>query len=681
MFIEKIRKIIYGFRKGKLEERFRSPEIYSPGEGKKAQAPLPPEKIYITKEYIINPTLRNIILFAVFLGLFFYLSSLVFKFLRFDVNKVKISLEASEFIPSGKTFDFKLVIRNQNRRFLENAVLEIFPPKEILYLSLEEGDLEKKKDFYNFFIGEIPKKSIKELHFKAIVLSQKDERLPFKFRFYFYNPLSLSNTYREFTYFFTIADTPVEIVITKLTPTLVYNQNVKLSFKIKNSSELDLKDLKFLIKYPTNFNPINFSIIPTISNNIWIFREFSKNEEKEIIIEGFFSYVESQKEVGFSSELLYKNIFNEEVSVGETSLISELRPPPLVLSINSFKAEIPEKIISPNFIPQLKEFKERDGVKRGENILIKIKVKNTLNVSINDIKLEVSLSNIDKREISFPLSYVTLKRSFNDPLVYKDRNFRNPSYNLKIFEGGYYISQSNKIIWDKSNYPAFFVLSPSEEKEVNFLLKIKKEIPITSSNNQIKSIIIAKVYSERIPYSAAGIKIEDKATYALKLNTDLGVKSSISKESPYFENKGPLPLQENVKTTFVVKFEVFNSYNYLQDFILKAKLNDFVDFESGPYPSQELLEYNALTNEVIWRIPKINPGTGYYNNKKFVYFQISITPSKDLPFYYPPSQIQQGLYPPIVFLKDIKVQANDNFFNKKIGFSLPDIKYKTYIIR
>lgn len=681
MFLDKLKKILFGEAPGSIEQRYEKPSVYAPGKGINERIE-EPSNIIVVKESLISPTTRNLLLFGIFIGVILITASFIYRFIRFDNSKIQLEISGAQSIPAGKPFAFKLRVINRNRKTIDNTFLNISVPQELLDFKSKDSEIEKTNEGYKILLGTIQKNNIKELNFEALILGPKDKGVEFNFAFNFRNPLSLDNTVITKGSDFIISGDPIDFSISREIPTIVYNQEAKFSLNYNNKTDIDLSNLKIELSYPINFQTFKFSLAPSSANNVWILNSLSQGMQGKIDISGIFDFIENQKGASIEGKVYFINQRNEQIVIARNLLKFSIEEPPLLLSLATFKFLIDKNALyTSNVFPIENPFTEIDGVNRGEKILVRIKIKNTSQVPIEDIKIQTGL-NLDNREIAV-ISPFVFTQNINDPLLYKTKEFIDPDskYNLKIFDFGSFSGSGNMISWDKFSYPALAILNPNETKEASFIIRIKDKIDPTNNNQEIKSLINIGISSGKIPVELAGLTLEDHRAFALKLNTDLGVTTDIVKDSPYFTNYGRVPMQELVKSTFVVGLKIFNSFNNLSNFVLKAKPNYFIDFEAGPYPKTEKLYYDNLANEIVWKVDKILPGNNYYGKGDIVYFQVSITPTKDLPYYYDIDTIQRGLYKPIVFLQNIRIEANDNFLNKKIGFTLPDITYLTYIIK
>ncbi len=688
MFLEKIKKILFGQERGSYEERFEKPSVYAPGKGvgEKLEEPA---KIVVSKEYLISLTMRNLFMIAVFLIAFLIVGGLLYRLFRFDVKKVSLDIRGVEAAASGKPFAFKVVVRNANRNDLGSTFLTITEPKEISYLKVYDGNLEKTQGGYKIILGEVAAKSIKEVNFEAMAMAPKDAKITLGFELNFVNPLSLTRNIVNNTYLVMISEDPLDFSITQGTPTIVYNQEVKFVIRYRNKTDIRIHNAKIELFYPLNFQPYRYSRLPSSGNNIWRITGLARGDEEVIEIYGVFDFVDNQKEAAIEGRIFSINERNEEVVVARGILNFPIKEPPLLISVSAYKLILaPGPEYQQVLIPKEEPFKEVNGVMRGDDILFRIKIKNTSMAAIEDIKLE-AFFDLDGREIENPPSTYVFARNINDPLLYKDPKFIDIKnrYTLKITDSGLFTTSSNMVIWDKFKYPALTILAPQETKETAVIIKIKDKIEPVAGNSFMRSLVTFRVYSDKVPFQLAGLKLEDSRTFALKMNTDFGMTPFHSYESPYFESVGRIPFQVQVKTTYVIGFKVYNTFNTLSNFVLRGKLSPYFDYENTFYPQEEDVTFDPLNREIIWKVAKLLPGANYYTDGPKMYFQVSITPTKDLPFFYDNQRpedvkiIQNKEYPAIPIFTDIRAEANDDFLSKKVSIKVSDIKIKTYIIK
>lgn len=688
MFLEKIKKILFGQTKGQLSERLEKPSLYAPGkgEGKALEAP---EKIVVTKEYLFSPTVKNLLLIGIFLIAILIIGIFIYRFARFDIKKVSLDIRGIERVAAGKPFGFKVVVGNANRHGFSDAILTISAPPELDYLKIIEGNIEKTRTGYKVLVGEIAGKSIKEVNFEAMAMAPKDTRLTLNLELNFIKPSSFKRSNITNAYTLLISEDPFDFSIAQGMPTFVYNQEAKFVVRYRNKTDVRISNAKIELFYPLNFQPYRYSRLPSSGNNIWNIVGLEKGAEGIIEIYGVFDFVENQKEAAIEGKVLSINARNEEIIVAKNILSFAIKEPPLLLSVSARKLIfVPGDEARSIFIPNEQEFKEIDGIRRNETILFRIKIKNTSSVIIEDVNLE-TLFDLDERQIDSSLSFYSFSRNINDPQLYKDPNFidsRN-RYVIKATDSGVFDAQNRRVWWNKFKYPALAILAPQETKETAVIIKIKNTIDILPINNLMKSLVSFKAFSDKVPFQLAGLRLEDKRTFALKTNTDFGLNYEQMHNSPYFVTQGPIPFQAQVKTTYVIGFKVYNTFNTLSNFELRGKLSSYFDYENKFYPASENVSFDPLTREIIWRVGKLLPGANYYTKGPMMYFQVAITPTSDLPFFYDNNRpedvdiVQNKKYPPIPIFTNILAQANDDFLNKRLLISLPDIKIHTYIIK
>lgn len=688
MFLDKIKKILFGETKGEFGERFEKPPVYAPGKGV-GKTLEEPEKIVVAKEYLISPTTRNFLMIGVFLVAVLVTVGLLYKLFRFDIKKVALDIRGAEAAASGKTFAFKIVVRNANRKGLGGAFLTIGAPAELNYLKSSDGNLERIQSGYKILIGDVAGKSIKEISFEAMAMAPKDTKITFSVELNFMNPSSLARNVVNNTYTVVISEDPFDFSIAQGTPTIVYNQEIKFVIRYKNKTDIRIPNSKIHLYYPLNFQPYRYSRLPSSGNSIWNISGLAKGDEGLIEIYGVFDFVENQKEAAIEGKIFATNARNEEVVVAKNVLSFPIKEPPLLLSVATYKLILaPGAEYQSVLIPTEQPFKEANGVMRGDDILFRIKIKNTSLAPIEDIKLEAIL-DLDGREIQNPPSTYVFARNINDPLLYKDPKFIDikNKYTLKITDSGVFATSSLKVMWDKAKYPALSILLPQETKETAIIIKVKDKIEPVAGNSFMKSLIAFRVYSDKVPVQLAGLRLEDQRTFALKMNTDFGMTSFHSHESPYFESAGRIPFQVQVKTTYAIGFKAYNTFNTLSNFVLRGKLSTYFDYENIFYPENEDVIFDPLNREIVWQVVRLPPGANYYTDGPEMYFQVSITPTKDLPFFYDNKRpedvevIQNKEYPAIPIFTDVRVEANDDFLNKRVSIKLSDIKIKTYIIK
>jgi len=201
----------------------------------------------------------------------------------------------------------------------------------------------------------------------------------------------------------------------------------------------------------------------------------------------------------------------------------------------------------------------------------------------------------------------------------------NPS-SVKVLDNGFFQSFNNSILWDSRSLPALGDMAPGAEQNLSFQLTPLLYSQIAAlSKPEIEMTIVAR--GQRVLDSGSSEQIEATETRKIILATDLSVSAKTYRSVGSLENSGPIPPKANTPTTYTVYWSISNSFNQVSNAEVRATLPSYVKWNNLHDPSGEIISFDPVTNQVVWKVGSILPNTGFGSLKKEVYFQLEFLPS------------------------------------------------------
>lgn len=175
----------------------------------------------------------------------------------------------------------------------------------------------------------------------------------------------------------------------------------------------------------------------------------------------------------------------------------------------------------------------------------------------------------------------------------------------------------NTILWDSRVLPKLRFLEAGEEEKVEFWVKLKNELPISSDkdkNPQVKAKVTLGQAREE---------------FLTKINSKLEISQKGLFQDSTFQNSGPIPPKVGETTTYTIFWQLKNYYNDLRNVKVKANLPSQVRLTGEMNPPDARLTFDQNSREVIWEIGDLNWGTGVLTQAPELAFQIAITPTAE----------------------------------------------------
>lgn len=560
-----------------IKGRPEAPEVFQPKETAperpalewQEQIETPSQQSMTVKQIRKKNFLRRFtygFLFLIFIAAAYF--GYIYFYATFQKSDLLLKIRGPETAESGENVRFFVSYQNRSGFDLENAILIFEWPQNSAPQGSNVLRIEKR-------IGVIPSGRESAITFDGQVFGVKNDKLAVSAVLKF-TPKGQEKSYETKSVFESIiSKTPFSIVM-NMPPRAVSGNEIELFLEYQNLSETVFPDMQLKLEYPEEFIFSSAEPTPSFSNNRWDFEKIGGKETGKIKIKGILSGKDNeirlfQASIGKEEKGEFAGYFSNQVSVVMSSTIL--------------------------FAYQTVNDARESAASLGDVLKYKIIYRNTSDVAIPNVTVSMK---IDGKVID-----------------YKSLDIRWGSFS----------GATNSIIWNASGVPQLALLSPGEEGEVSFSVRLKRSADISgfTDRNFIVSSI-AKVESEQIPESLKGIPIGNEDKIDVKVNTAVNFASKgIYKDAP-IENSGPIPPKVGQKTTYNIIWQLTNSANDIENGKIEASLPPHVYFEGKISPTGYDIVYEKDTGKIIWNIGKIPAGTGFIMPAMQAAFQISITP-------------------------------------------------------
>jgi uncharacterized repeat protein (TIGR01451 family) len=530
----------------------------------------------------------------------------------FKPENVLIEFHGDAEIRSGDLLTYKLLIKNENRASLKNAVLKINYPEELI---VQKANFMRDGPSGSFYIdvGNINSFETRDFELKFNVFSPYGNQ-PYLKAELSYQPDNFSSEFvKTNNHLFDIKGAVVSFSL--ISPNeAASGELVKFIGVLTNNSVNDFDNLILEMEYSDDFE-FESSGLEMIDgeNNKFKITNLKAGEKREVEVVGSF--------VGQTNSV--KRMVGKIGVLGEDRNLSEISLAEESIKIIPSRVALEQEIIS--------GVDEDLTVKAGDTVRYRIKFKNNSSSPLLDLILKESLegSLIDESSVQAT--------------------------------NGYYNLDSKEIVWKASDVPVLKKLNPGEEGVVEFQYMVKENfVPEDEDNQALKSQV--KISSSNVDVSLLHNKEINSESKILKVKTNLDVLVSGSFGEGPFKNSGPLPVKAGEETTFTIKVSLKNSFNKINKPNLTIKLPSGIIWKDSFHRSSGNVNFNDRTNELKWEMNSLSPQVGYKNPTEELIFQIGIIPQKD------------GSNREVVLVNEVVLNGFEEFIEKQLVEKVDNFK-------
>ncbi len=533
-----------------------------------------------------EPKKSHVLKRILIVGIFALIASVIFAWYMYSSggnyisgNNIDIKVIGPVATPGGEVLALDFDIYNGNSEKLEAVDLIVEYPEGTRKIDGSTTVLSDRVPIGEIQRGQTARRQIQVLLFGEENV-KKEIRLTVEYRV----PGSIILFRKEKIYPIFIGSAPVSIDVTSFKE-VVPNQSTTFKAVITSNSKEIVKSLIFKAEYPAGFRFEKASPSTSFGENTWSLGDMKPGDKKEIEITGqiigdpnierYFGFIAGTEDPIDHSRVGIKLVESKEkVLVRRPFLAADI-------SLN------------------------RDGAavyigNAGEPIRGEIVWQNNLTVPVYDVVIEMKLNGatLDKKSVNA--------------------------------ERGFYSSQNNVLVWDRTNMEELAEVQPGSTGSFQFSLA---SLPPTFQNNStlrrqtidLNLTIKAKRLSEnRVPE-----EIKSNTSREIKIASRLNLSSRIVRNFGPFENTGPIPPVAERATTYTILHSVSNSFNTVKNVTYKATLPSYVTWlgKVNPESAATNVKYNSDTREITWSLGDMTPGTGYGTSPREFSYQVSITPS------------------------------------------------------
>ncbi len=539
-----------------------SPEFKNPDE-------VDIQPLEITPVQKKRPYRKYILLASV--GFFTLVAILSSVYLFFGVNQISaknisLTISAPFGIAAGDSLPLQISVSNQNSVQVESATLIINYPSGTKTANEEARDIyEERIPIEVIAAGEA-------LNIPTSILLFGEENEDKEIKASIEYRVSGSNGT-----FFKEAE-PIKVKISS-SPLVVKVESVE---KVSSGQEIEIKiilqsnaaavqrNLLVSASYPNSFIYSESDPKPVYGENEWLIDEIQPRSTKTIILRGRINGLAGEEaEIKFSVGTPRSDnqfIMGSTLSKTQTSYTIERAFIEVGVEINQ----------------------DKDGtavIDKGQDARVKINVKNTLDESIYDMRVEVTPKGNLVRD------------------------------NQLVIDGGFYDSGSKVISYEVSGTPSLAEVRPGETKTFEFIVKADPNQTTGSFD------VSTSVFAKRVGESRVSEQVVGTAIAQAKYSSEIDVSAQVGRNDGNFADVGPIPPQAQKETTYTITLVAEAGINDTSNMTLTTTLPQYVTW-LDKYEGEGSVVFNTVNKQLLWSIGNLSAKT-----QKQLKIQVSLLPS------------------------------------------------------
>jgi hypothetical protein len=491
----------------------------------------------------------------------------------FQEENIRLSLSGPNDVASAESVVFIFEYDNDNWASLENATVvfeypETFQPENAPNVVINTSRAEQT-------IGTIPSRGKGTIALRGKFYSYQGDRLAIS-AVLRYSPSSLSSSFeKRVRQDVRIVSSPIFFEIVAPLES-AQGQEIQYEIRYSNNGTADFTNLHVKIDYPDGFEFIDANPRPVEGNALWKTDTLKSRMEGAIVIRGILSGERDQQKAIRGGIGFFR---------GDGKFVT--------YSEHERRTRV---VASPFSISQMINGNIRDvALDPGDSIVYQVTYKNEGNVGIRDAILSVELDSpyLDYRTLSFSTS-----------------------------ERGAYDQSRRVVSWKASDLPALARVEPGQGGSVSFSVATYEDLKerfLGVRELTIRSI--AKIDSPDIPVLTGLTKVIASSEVIAKINSSVSVALTGLYQDSVFENSGPQPMVVGQETTYSMHYSIANTLNTIENGRASILLPTGIRYTGKRSPENERISFNERTNELIWDIGSIVPGT-----TREIVFQIAVVP-------------------------------------------------------
>lgn len=229
--------------------------------------------------------------------------------------------------------------------------------------------------------------------------------------------------------------------------------------------------------------------------------------------------------------------------------------------------------------------------------------------------------------------------------------------------GGFYRSVDTTVIYSKENNNTLARMAPGSVGNGTFSFSTKAPEYMKSMRSPTITAVVT-VSGKSVGEGNKPQTLTSSFTHLIRVGTDFSVVAQSSRSRGPFTNKGPIPPQANVESTYTILLDLTSTVNPVAGATVQASLPSYVRYLGVTSPADGSITFDASTRVVTWAAGEVAAGTSSAAPKRAA-FQVALLPSIS----------QKGTNPTLV--SSITYTGTDKFTKEQLKGSVYDVTTQT----
>jgi hypothetical protein len=519
-----------------------------------------------------------------------------------STSKIDIKITGPSSVKSGEVSDFIIDITNNNSTDL------VLSDLMVQYPDGSKSPIDRAIDLYNvrLSIGTIRSGETIRQKNSVVFFGELNAKKNVKYSYEF-NIVDSSTIFKkEKDIGVFIAGSPINVVINNIKE-INNNQELTFDIEINSNTEEVLKNIQLKVEYPFGYKLLESNPKPVADNNTWSFDSIDALSTTSIRIKG-----------KFTGEINVDKNFRFILGVEDNKTKEMLT----VLSTQDTLVAIRKPFVATRLLID-GDGMDVKSVTYDQNLKSDLIITNNLKEIITDVVVEVSVAGV-------LIDRMSVKSS-----------------------DGFYDSNRDIILWDKSLNAGLTSIPPGESRELSFnIATIKSDDNLIKSLRRAVSDITINIKAGRMGTDRVTENVNASTKKQLRLKTDAFFNSNMGYSSGVFSP------EVNKEVIYKYTGNISNTANTLKDVVFNAKLppnaiwkNSYV---SNVTINPASVRYNKSTREISINLSDIEAGAGIDKVLREFSFLIGFIPTLT----------QTGQYP--IVIMNPTITATDSFTGERI---------------
>jgi hypothetical protein len=483
-------------------------------------------------------------------------------------KNVEIRVIAPTSISAGEVVEMEIVISNKNNADLTVTNLAVQYPQG----TRNPDDPTQSYTYAREELGSIRAGREATYTGRAVLFGERGETKEIRVSVEYRVQGSNATFYKEKIYELVIGDSPITMNVSQ--PSSVTSGDIfTTTLTLSLNSDEPMKNVVIKAEYPYGFTLVDSTPAVSGDGNTWLLGDFDSGTKKTLTIQGRL-LGENGDERSFRYYLGVADTAdraNFGITVASTLETTTIARPSVALSIDFNNSQGSTQVIP-----------------AGQTVNAFIRFQNNLPDKIISPRLEARFSG------------TALDRT-----------------SVRVQGGGFYDSQSNRIVWDLEDSLGKPDLQPGARGGVSFSFN---SIPNVGANQEIGVELVL-----------AGVSIGDvnrQISVSEKRNVKVASQISLSAKTLYsigaFTNRGPVPPIAEEETSYTLVFTLGNTRNEIENAQMTAILGPNVSWLGT---NSDEVSFNPNNKTITWNVGTLGSGAGFSLPTREVAVQVLISPS------------------------------------------------------